>query len=307
MKKPLHIIKTWFETGDIPTQQQFHDSWDSFHHKDNGEVVVGRSVNQKGDVSFTFSDGGVLTIEKFIPDLSKPMGYIDGLLDSLNTISTNISSLQSDKVDKVFGKGLSDANYTQAEKDKLAGLDNYNPPTSQPIAFIVGLQPALDVLAQDVSLKVGKEDGKGLSEANFTVAEKSKLANINTDFAIFNLSHSPAFLNYTYFGKRVNGVLLKIPTNQGQNYIFQHNLNVLVYLKTELWEDGLPTNNTGQIAREDLAKLVHHNNLGTISLTKNSITTSGYQIPANKLLYVEYIKLTKGVGADTIGATPIGG
>lgn len=29
-------IKTWFETGDYPTQQQFADAWDSYWHKLEG-------------------------------------------------------------------------------------------------------------------------------------------------------------------------------------------------------------------------------------------------------------------------------
>ncbi|WP_438710870.1 hypothetical protein ACSTS3_19725 [Aquimarina muelleri] len=306
MKKPLHIIKSWFETGDIPTELQFNDSWDSFHHKDNGEVIVEKTVNENGDVSFTFSDGESLTIEKFIPDVSKPMEYIDGLVDSLRRIRRNINNIRRNKVDKEDGKGLSDTNFTQAEKDKLEGLENYNPPTSQPISFIEGLQEVIDELTQNISLKVDKEDGKGLSDTNFTQEEKDKLANINSELTIYNLSDYPAFLNYTYFGKKVYGVLLEVPNIQDGNYIVEHNLNVLTYLRIEIRENGLPLNNTGQIAREDLTKLVYYDNAGTITLTKDTIAASGYLIPENKLMYVEYIGLTEGVGADTVGTTPIG-
>lgn len=38
----LATIKSWFETGDYPTQQQFADAWDSFWHKQqaiNGDNV----------------------------------------------------------------------------------------------------------------------------------------------------------------------------------------------------------------------------------------------------------------------------
>ena len=77
MKTPLEIIKTWFETGDSPTEQQFNDAFDSFHHKDNGEVIVSKSINESGDVSFTFSDGEVLTIEKFDLDAIKDLLSLD--------------------------------------------------------------------------------------------------------------------------------------------------------------------------------------------------------------------------------------
>lgn len=42
------------------------------------------------------------------------------------TNTSDISSLSSGKVDKVTGKGLSTNDYTTAEKNKLAGLNNYD-------------------------------------------------------------------------------------------------------------------------------------------------------------------------------------
>jgi hypothetical protein len=50
----------------------------------------------------------------------------DGLGDTLRTsqvkAESNFNELYSFKVDKIAGKELSDTNFTQAEKDKLAGL-----------------------------------------------------------------------------------------------------------------------------------------------------------------------------------------
>lgn len=50
----------------------------------------------------------------------------DGTGDTLRTsqvkAESNFNELYANKVDKVTGKGLSDANFTQAEKDKLEGL-----------------------------------------------------------------------------------------------------------------------------------------------------------------------------------------
>jgi hypothetical protein len=50
----------------------------------------------------------------------------DGLGDTLRTsqvkAESNFNELYANKVDKVTGQGLSDANFTQIEKDKLAGL-----------------------------------------------------------------------------------------------------------------------------------------------------------------------------------------
>lgn len=51
----------------------------------------------------------------------------DGLGDTLRTsqvkAESNFTELYNNKVDKITGKGLSDTNFTQAEKDKLAALD----------------------------------------------------------------------------------------------------------------------------------------------------------------------------------------
>lgn len=50
----------------------------------------------------------------------------DGLGDTLRTsqvkAESNFNELYANKVDKIIGKGLSDTNFTQVEKDKLAAL-----------------------------------------------------------------------------------------------------------------------------------------------------------------------------------------
>lgn len=49
-------------------------------------------------------------------------GNGDKLRVSQVKANSNFTELYNNKVDKVAGKGLSDTNFTQAEKDKLAGL-----------------------------------------------------------------------------------------------------------------------------------------------------------------------------------------
>ena len=49
-------------------------------------------------------------------------GNGDTLRTSQVKAESNFNELYANKVDKISGKGLSDTNYTQAEKDKLAGL-----------------------------------------------------------------------------------------------------------------------------------------------------------------------------------------
>lgn len=60
------------------------------------------------------------------------MNYVDknGLSRFYTKLTSWITSLLANKVDKVSGKGLSTNDYTTAEKNKLAGLKNYTLPTA---------------------------------------------------------------------------------------------------------------------------------------------------------------------------------
>lgn len=113
---------------------------------------------------------------------------VNFIIDSANVGNYAATTAQLDgKVDKVSGLGLSAENYTTAEKSKLAGIatgatandtdanlrNRANHTGTQAIGTISGLQTALDN-------KVDKVSGKGLSDENYTAAEKSKLANIAT-------------------------------------------------------------------------------------------------------------------------------
>ena len=91
------------------------------------------------------------------------------------------------KVDAVLGKTLSDENYSLVEKNKLAGVsagstknstdaqlrDRGSHTGTQPVSSVVGLQAGLDT-------KVDKIAGKGLSDQNYTLAEKNKLSGLES-------------------------------------------------------------------------------------------------------------------------------
>ena len=87
--------------------------------------------------------------------------------DDIADNTTAITALQTGKVDKVTGKQLSTEDFTTAEKNKLAGLNNYDDTQIQ--ADITALQTG----------KVDKVTGKQLSTEDFTTAEKNKLAGLN--------------------------------------------------------------------------------------------------------------------------------
>ena len=87
--------------------------------------------------------------------------------DDIANNTTAITALQTGKVNKVAGKQLSTEDFTTAEKNKLAGLNNYD--DTQVQADITALQTG----------KVNKVAGKQLSTEDFTTAEKNKLAGLN--------------------------------------------------------------------------------------------------------------------------------
>ena len=97
--------------------------------------------------------------------------------DNIANNTTAITNLNNNKVDKVSGKQLSTEDFTTAEKNKLAGLSNYD--DTQVQADITALQ----------SGKVDKVTGKQLSTEDFTTAEKNKLAGLSNydDTQVINL------------------------------------------------------------------------------------------------------------------------
>ena len=62
MKKGIETLKSYFETGDIPTQAHFEDLIDSLRHLDDGQTITNVNTDAEGIVSITLSDGNVITI-----------------------------------------------------------------------------------------------------------------------------------------------------------------------------------------------------------------------------------------------------
>ena len=88
---------------------------------------------------------------------------VNGAVTSADSILVAIGKLQTSKVDKVAGKGLSTNDYTTEDQQKLAGLNNYDDS---------GLNSLLDS-------KVDKVAGKGLSTNDYTTEDQQKLAGLN--------------------------------------------------------------------------------------------------------------------------------
>ncbi|WP_299223507.1 hypothetical protein [uncultured Psychroserpens sp.] len=72
MKQNKETIKSYFETGDKPTQQEYHDTWDSFRHKDEqvpAELLEGQIKTE---------DNGINVNPTTYNDLSKGITFGDG-------------------------------------------------------------------------------------------------------------------------------------------------------------------------------------------------------------------------------------
>ena len=102
---------------------------------------------------------------------------------------TELDTKYDSKVDKVTGKQLSTNDYTTTEKTKLSGIATgaqVNPTGSQIKTLYEGnndtnaFTDAEKVLVGKINDKVDKETGKQLSDQNFTLAEKSKLAGLES-------------------------------------------------------------------------------------------------------------------------------
>lgn len=105
---------------------------------------------------------------------------------------TEMDTLLDGKVDVVSGKGLSTEDFTTAEKNKLANLEN----TTVDAALSSSSENPVQNKAIYTALndKVDKVTGKGLSTEDFTTAEKTKLAgleNTTVDSALSSSSENP--------------------------------------------------------------------------------------------------------------------
>ena len=123
------------------------------------------------------------------------MSLEDKIVALAETIGTDVRELINGKMDKGLGGGLSDINFTQAEKTKLEGIateatknrddsENADKLHTHEFSEVAGLDTALadkaskTELNAELALKADKVEGKVFSDTNFTQAEKDKLASL---------------------------------------------------------------------------------------------------------------------------------
>ena len=111
------------------------------------------------------------------------IAYLSDIQTSVDTYTKQESDAKyatievvNTKVDKVVGKQLSTEDYTSEEKEKLAGLSNYD--DSKVKEDINSNTQAISTLTQTVDSKVDKIEGKSLSTEDYTSNDKTKLEGI---------------------------------------------------------------------------------------------------------------------------------
>lgn len=98
---------------------------------------------------------------------------ITALTNRVSTNESSISSLSSNKVDKVSGKQLSTNDFTNEYKTKLTNL-----PDATTLNSTIATKANTSDVNASLNTKVDKVTGKGLSTNDFTTDEKNKLAGI---------------------------------------------------------------------------------------------------------------------------------
>ena len=209
---------------------------------DRGGVVIGDgvSVDNSGKISVpestTVKSGLISSTDK-----SKLNGIANGaqvnVIEKVQVNNTDLAITNksvnidiSNKVDKVSGKTLSTNDYTTTEKNKLSGIAS-----GAQVNVIETVKVNNTVLAVtdksvniDISGKVDKISGKGLSTNDYTTTEKNKLAgiasgaqvnvieSISIDGTNQNISSKKVTLNLSDYAKKsdiASGIRIKGSVN----------------------------------------------------------------------------------------------
>jgi hypothetical protein len=89
MLRTLSIIKSWFESGDKPTQEQFSDTWDSFWHK--SEIIPTSNIE---DLNNRFEEKA--DAQAFISHVNDPTAH------GLGNIMTKFKTMVAVEADKAI-------------------------------------------------------------------------------------------------------------------------------------------------------------------------------------------------------------
>ena len=159
-------------------------------------VEAGAEVNVQADWAETDS-----TSDAFIKN--KPLTDVDNALSDTSTDPVQnkiIKAALDEKVDKIAGMQLSQNNFTNGEKEKLASIETgaTNVTVDSAISQNSDNPVSSKAIYTELSKKVNSSGSKQLSDENFTSEEKTKLAgiqngatNVSVDAEITQNSNNP--------------------------------------------------------------------------------------------------------------------
>ncbi len=269
--RTISILKSYFNTGDKPTESQFGDLIDSFFHKS-------ASIPQSSITDL------VAHLEAKV-DAEAGKGLSSNDFTAAHIVEINKIA---NKVDAEAGKGLSSNNFTTTLLEKLNGLSNYTPPTSVEMDYVNGLEQAL-LGKVNVDDAVQSVNGIGAdASGNITI-------DLSGQTTRYDITESPALMDYSWFGKNVYVVIIPLSssTTTGEDgYVFPVPDNVDKYVKVEFR------------SRYGISLIASD----TSTADSNSVTfySGDYTPDSEGYLYVEYTRAVEGISIDEIGTAAIG-
>ncbi len=213
-KKPISTLKTYFETGDKPTEEQFSHLIDSFFHKDSGILPVSSSYDSgTGVFTINFSDSSEVTF-------TVPQGF------DISEI-VGLQAALDDKVDKVTGKELSTNDYDNTEKAQVASNKSHSEDTDIHVTTTdkANWNAKAETGEYDAALTVIEDDVDTVEEIADNNAQKVEALSGKVAYGSFKYVNDAALLNNLsnidtiLSGESANLVLLVTP--EGEYYIAQ--------------------------------------------------------------------------------------
>ncbi|CAM1343789.1 tail fiber domain-containing protein [Tenacibaculum amylolyticum] len=119
MSTSKNILKTYFQTGDFPTEAQFAELIDSFRHVDDGKVIRNFTINANGDLTITLNTNETIQIDQFVLPSSMPVSFIDGLQ---SIIDNSVTVGQLNEAIATSAYGIKYSWNSDAERNAQTGM-----------------------------------------------------------------------------------------------------------------------------------------------------------------------------------------
>ncbi len=251
-KTALSTIKNWFKTGLKPTQTQFWALFDSFYHRD--EKIPFSSVDQ---------------LAEYLDKKAEKEAFEIHLTDAeAHAAKFNL------KVDKAEGFGLSEENFTLAEKNYVANIPDHE--------VRIGKLEGLDLIADMANQKILVKDSDGILISELSVAW------LNNEGTVFSYNETTEKLELR---NDANELLAEVPVSA-----FVSNLAKSIDL----------TGNTLQLKDTagnvlDFVDFEISNINGLTSALANKQNVLGYKpSPSQKIENIAALKAYEGTGNEAV-------